>query len=82
MKHKIKSIKHKAFEVACQTDPVEFGELQFGYDESPDGENKAMNMEEMRVDAGTDAPKFIILNVIPGKIEQPPSANLYPIQEE
>lgn len=28
-----------------------------------------MNMEEMRVDAGTDAPKFIILNVLPGTIK-------------
>ena len=66
--HRVRSLKHKAREVACQTDPVEFGDLQFGYSENSDDEQE-MNMEDMRVEAGTDAPKFIILNVQPGRAE-------------
>lgn len=47
---------------------MEIGEVQFGYSENSD-EEQAMNMEEFRVDEGTDAPKFIILNVMPGRAE-------------
>ena len=64
-------MKHKAHEVACQTEPIDFGEVQFGYSENED-EGQAINMEDMRVEAGTDAPKFIILNVLPGKVENDP----------
>lgn len=63
------TLRHKAREVACQTDPVEIGELQFGYSDNSD--NEGMSMKNMRVEQGTDAPKFIILNVLPGKVEQP-----------
>ena len=64
--HRVRSLKHKAREVACQTDPVELGDLQFGYSENSD-EDQEMYMEDMRVEAGTDAPKFLILNVLPGR---------------
>ena len=66
--HRVRSLKHKAHDVGCQTDPVEFGDLQFGYSENSD-EDQEMNMEDMRVEAGTDAPKFFILNVLPGRAE-------------
>ena len=58
--HRVRNLRHRAKEVACQTDQVDFGEVQFGFSDKSDSDQE-MNVEDMRVDAGTDAPKFIIL---------------------
>ena len=64
----MRHLKYKCHEVATQTEPVEFAEVQYGYSTNSD-EDQEMNMEGFRVETGTDAPKFIILNVVPGRAD-------------
>jgi len=49
-----------------QTDPVDFGDIQM---DLSDNEKQHYNLQNLKVDAATEAPRFLILNVVPGKPE-------------
>ena len=59
-----------------QTDPVDFGEIYM--DLSSSDSEKLQGLEHLMEDKGVDAPRFLILNVVPGKPEQDKDLNTPP----